>query len=229
MATNGSLADDNLDHQRKRIRGLLDKYCSKRDDPNKRFFRYGLAKTLLHEDNFKPLFRALDEARNQPQDEKQFMRRLERIRGESPESGRCNVLAILIYSKCDHSALRRFEDIFFNNDDKSTAGEPTNQNGVKATETDGELPFDKETCNRLFGDDTGNLFWNTQFSFCPVVLKHTKRRVYTGHKKFCPLPFLEREMIGEGAFGKVFKVKVERDHFHEDHYKGENHEEVSSG
>lgn len=78
--------------------------------------------------------------------------------------------------------------------------------------TDVDLPFDEHLSRQLFGDSLGVRFFNRQFAFVAVTLG-------TGlfHREYqtsrC-LPYLDRdEHIGSGAYGKVYRVKIEAGHF----------------
>ena len=79
--------------------------------------------------------------------------------------------------------------------------------------TDENLPFDLETCKKLFPvGGRGGDFFKEHFQFCPVVLKKHQDVICQGHKASCPLPYLEEEPIGSGAFGVVYKALIERGH-----------------
>lgn len=84
--------------------------------------------------------------------------------------------------------------------------------------TDDDLPFDKQTARRLFGDDEGETFYRNQFSFAAFVLR--EGQYYDGNNDSANyadeirMPYLSEEEIGKGAYGTVSRVKISGGHFH---------------
>jgi hypothetical protein len=75
--------------------------------------------------------------------------------------------------------------------------------------TDDDLPFDEYFAGRLFGSKGGTIFFNHQFLFAVVTLgKGIFAHTYDA---LSSLPYLENERIGSGAYGNVYRVKIEKD------------------
>ncbi|KAL6231197.1 hypothetical protein BDW75DRAFT_49949 [Aspergillus navahoensis] len=77
--------------------------------------------------------------------------------------------------------------------------------------TDDNLPIsltDAESVFRGFANE----FFDTQFQFCAITLRREGDVVYQNYRSQCPLPYKKQERIGAGAFGEVYKVKIERRH-----------------
>lgn len=78
---------------------------------------------------------------------------------------------------------------------------------------DSGLPFDEHEIKALDADS----YWRTQFlnnqmRFCVATIKqHDKDDKSPQHR--IVLPLLERKLLGEGASGKVFKVKIKAGYF----------------
>ncbi|GIC92811.1 uncharacterized protein Aud_009284 [Aspergillus udagawae] len=88
--------------------------------------------------------------------------------------------------------------------------------------TDSELPISKARAEDLF-PDRGATFFTTQLHFCAIVLQEEKEVKYLEkEQRLCPLPYLRQELIGEGAFGQVFEVEIERHHMRSASGDGEN-------
>ncbi|KAF4241729.1 hypothetical protein CNMCM8980_002253 [Aspergillus fumigatiaffinis] len=88
--------------------------------------------------------------------------------------------------------------------------------------TDSELPISKARAEELF-PDRGAAFFTTQLHFCAIVLQEEKEVKYLEkEQRLCPLPYLRQELIGEGAFGQVYAVEIERHHMRSASGDGEN-------
>jgi serine/threonine protein kinase len=88
--------------------------------------------------------------------------------------------------------------------------------------TDSELPISKARAEDLF-PDRGAAFFTTQLHFCAIVLQEEKEVKYLEkEQRLCPLPYLRQELIGEGAFGQVYEVEIERHHMRSASGDGEN-------
>ena len=170
-------------------------------DPPKRFAPYGAVNSLLRDrqHELRELFRQLFDLRNV------ISFRLERIinrtlGADNQRPGLCNILATLLFMRGGASILKQFEVFILSSEAVSSY-------------TDDNLPFDLETCKKLFPvGGRGGDFFREQFQFCPVVLKKHQDVICQGHKASCPLPCLKEEPIGSGAFGVVYKVLIERGH-----------------
>ncbi|KAG9764586.1 hypothetical protein KCU73_g896, partial [Aureobasidium melanogenum] len=81
-----------------------------------------------------------------------------------------------------------------------------------------DLPLDSVVVNEVFGSGFGQLFYDKQFAFCPVILEERKINNYTRMKSRCKLPYLEEIKIGSGSFGTVYKVRIPRGHLQGRYY-----------
>ncbi|KAE8131255.1 kinase-like domain-containing protein [Aspergillus pseudotamarii] len=77
---------------------------------------------------------------------------------------------------------------------------------------DTKLPIPLETATFRFPLQ-GVEFYHKQFRFCTVTLMKREEVVYEEYRLQCPLPYLQETKIGEGAFGQVWKVRIEEQHF----------------
>lgn len=77
--------------------------------------------------------------------------------------------------------------------------------------TDDDLPFDEHFARQLFGPEGGLVFFKKQFAFVAVTLG--RGLFHREYQALRCLPYLENEHIGTGAYGKVYRVKIEKGHF----------------
>ncbi|KAL4760925.1 uncharacterized protein BDW70DRAFT_160344 [Aspergillus foveolatus] len=77
--------------------------------------------------------------------------------------------------------------------------------------TDESLPISLTEAESVFRG-FANEFFDTQFQFCAITLRREGDIVYQDYRSQCPLPYKKQERIGAGAFGEVYKVKIERRH-----------------
>ncbi|KAL4803120.1 kinase-like domain-containing protein [Aspergillus unguis] len=77
--------------------------------------------------------------------------------------------------------------------------------------TDEDLPISLSRAEALF-PTLASEFFDTQFQFCAITLWKGGNFVYQDYRSQCPLPYKIQERIGGGAFGQVYKVKIERGH-----------------
>jgi hypothetical protein len=103
-------------------------------------------------------------------------------------------LAILITSKCDIEALLSFTEklvtSIWNDAERRLA----------------ELPAQyRSNVSIVLGDDvTADIFFQKQYDFfAPVILKNREVK-----GEFHRLPYVREKLIGEGSFGKIYKVVV---------------------
>lgn len=112
------------------------------------------------------------------------------------------VLAILLSIRGRRVDLEQYARLIVEN----------NTSGLSLPLTDHGLPVSLDIAQRAF-PYRGHDFYEMQFSFCPVTLKKGDEVIYKDYRRRCLLPYLEEEQIGEGAFGRVWKVKIERCHW----------------
>jgi hypothetical protein len=123
----------------------------------------------------------------------------------------CKVLLILLRSNCNDEDLRRFQE------------KVVRDGGLR----DLDLPVDEARAIDEFGQVLGATFSRKQFIFCAVKLKDGEETRYLGKvKQDCPLPFGNREKLGGGSSGAVYKVKVLASHFCSKEYGMGPNEEV---
>lgn len=104
-------------------------------------------------------------------------------------------LAILITSKCDIESLLSFTETLV------AVRTWTDAESVLA-----QLPVQRRSNLRtVLGDDvTADIFFQKQYDFfAPVIVKNTEVK---GH--FHRLPYVSQKLIGQGSFGKIYKVVV---------------------
>lgn len=77
----------------------------------------------------------------------------------------------------------------------------------------GLLPLRRNQLNDLFEDHVeADRFFSNQACFCAVVLCN-REEVIVQDASCQRLPYLEEDFLGEGGFGKVYRVKVAKNHF----------------
>ncbi|KAI0136671.1 hypothetical protein BJ170DRAFT_24559 [Xylariales sp. AK1849] len=76
--------------------------------------------------------------------------------------------------------------------------------------SDQDLPLEEDVAEQIFGK-SGRLFFKIQFAFVAVTI--TEGRFRDEYQYLRCLPYLEQTEIGKGAYGRVYKVKIERGHF----------------
>ncbi|KAL4925370.1 kinase-like domain-containing protein [Aspergillus undulatus] len=77
--------------------------------------------------------------------------------------------------------------------------------------TDDDLPISLDKARLVFST-MGNEFFDAQFQFCAITLRREGDVDYQEYRSQCPLPYKRQEKIGGGAYGEVYKVKIERRH-----------------
>lgn len=183
------------------IRGI-EACIALKHEPTKRFAPYGAVNSLFcdRQNELRELLRHLFDLHSIISF--RLDRYVDRTLGvDNQRSGLCNILATLLYMRGGESILRQFDTFLRSNDSNPSC-------------TDDDLPFDLETCHRLFpAGGRGGDFFTLQFQFCPVVLNKHQDVICKDHKVSCPLPFIQEEYINSGAFGTVYKVLIEKGHF----------------
>ncbi|KAL4960019.1 kinase-like domain-containing protein [Aspergillus stella-maris] len=77
--------------------------------------------------------------------------------------------------------------------------------------TDDKLPIPLHEAKLLF-PGLANEFFDTQFEFCAITLRREDDVEYKDYRTRCPLPYRKQEQIGSGAYGQVYRVKIEKGH-----------------
>ncbi|THC95889.1 hypothetical protein EYZ11_004620 [Aspergillus tanneri] len=115
------------------------------------------------------------------------------------------VFAILLWVRGRHEVpvLRQFLDLIL-----EAAGRG---DGATLKVTDDDLPLSRSTATGTF-PLKGAEFYEKQFKFCAVTLVKREEVIYKDDRCKCPLPYLEESRIGEGAFGQVWSVRIEKRH-----------------
>lgn len=154
------------------------------------FLRNGAARKILSEQDLRQ--RVLGFVVHRDGGPAQDDRDLARIRG-SP--GLCAIL-LSILTLGTPGMVSHFESRFL---------------GETPAESDDDLPFDEHFAREVFGNEDGPIFFQKQFAFVAVALGTGMfHREYQASRR---LPYLEDERIGRGAYGRVYRVKIEKGHF----------------
>jgi hypothetical protein len=106
------------------------------------------------------------------------------------------ILAILLCIRSSRSSLRSFIEGELGLDDS-------------------KLPLKQEVASVLPADIRDN-FYLRQFVFSPVKLRGGQDLRYVGEEAKCRLPFLDVEIMKDGGYGTVYRVKVAREHYYKD-------------
>ncbi|KAE8382718.1 kinase-like domain-containing protein [Aspergillus bertholletiae] len=171
-----------------------------------RFYRNGTVRKVFdsNQEDLRQLLQYLCQANNTPLT--QLQRVAQRV---STDLG--VVFAILLFARGrqEIDVLRQFVDL---------ALETGTDHVAPHQFTDIDLPISLETATNRFPLQ-GAKFYQKQFQFCAVTLMRREEVVYKGDRFQCPLPYLEETKIGEGAFGQVWKVRIEEQHFQSRSYR----------
>ncbi|OCK78098.1 hypothetical protein K432DRAFT_406760 [Lepidopterella palustris CBS 459.81] len=172
---------------------------SLKDFPNRCFLPHGSAKFILADENGLDRFFAF--LFDNQIDTKRV---LNRLLGLDKGPGLCNIFVTLLFLRGGKPVLKQFIQFI----PRAPNAKP------QSPFTDENLPIDKATAKTLFPIyDRGADFFDEQFKFCPVVLKKHEEVVCNDYRASCRLPYLEQSFLNSGAYGRVFKVEVERGHF----------------
>ena len=197
------------------LKEKLDDCFIRREDPSpgKRFAPRGVTREIFDEGRLDSLFRRLlhSESTTEIRDDSvELPRIVQRIRGSGDFRKYCDVLAILLYSRCMDESLRKFSSYILEIEPSHSI-------------SDDDLPVAQEDAIQAFGNDDGHQFWGEQYVFCPVVLKEGDESLYVDKRAPCPLPFVEEpKEIGKGAYAVVKKVIIEKGHLVNEREKSEN-------
>jgi hypothetical protein len=113
-------------------------------------------------------------------------------------------LAILITSKCDMESLLSF-----------TENLVASRAWTDVERELAQLPVQhRGNLRRVLGDDvTADIFFQKQYDFfAPVIVKYTEVK-----GQFHRLPYVNQKLIGQGSFGKIYKVVISPHHFKDQH------------
>ncbi|KAJ0416347.1 kinase-like domain-containing protein [Aspergillus carlsbadensis] len=168
-----------------------------RNHEQRPFYPNGTARDFfrMHEETLQELFRLLL-ANSRADSLRDLVRRT--VRHLS------TILAIIlrVRSPGDITILRQFTELLIIH---QTPIDPPRLN-------DQNLPIPL-TEAQFFFPQRANDFFDTQFQFCAITLRGEEHVVYQDDfRSQCPLPYRRQERIGGGAFGQVYKVKIERRH-----------------
>jgi hypothetical protein len=111
----------------------------------------------------------------------------------------CNVLAVLIYSKCTRKDMLKFDDIYINRPRDRPITE--------------ELPIRQDLSRWLFGVNLGDKFYHDQLIFTPYVFhegqENNPKDPSTGLQLRLPIIEESIQEIGNGQYSVVFCVEFE--------------------
>lgn len=166
------------------------------------FVTRGTAAEVLHDENLKHLLRSLGSSRfpMEPQlsiNEDVFVARIkERVLHD--------FLAILIFARCSIAATERFVTKFIAVDEWGL--------GLPATDKSA-LPAKHRTLKEIFENipDADSFFANQAY-FCALVLRK-REEVRIESRDHQRPPYLDQSLLAEGAFGKVYRVRIAKGHF----------------
>ncbi|KAH7401701.1 kinase-like domain-containing protein [Pyrenochaeta sp. MPI-SDFR-AT-0127] len=168
------------------------------EQPGKCFFPVGTAEQVFRSDELEQLFNLVTISEQPPLTRTHTSTLITNI----IERKLLPFLATLIYSRCRMKALRTFIHYLVANDTWSNADKAWSK-----------LPVNNDArLRRTLGDDvTANTFINHQDLFCAAIIdtnqevKHDFRRV----------PYVRERLIGQGSFGKIYRVVIAPQHFKE--------------
>lgn len=201
MAADGH---DTLHGYRTHLKEKLEhSFAGGHEEPRKRFARNGIMREIFEPQRLVHLLRLLlyqNTGGIDPSGEDRLNRIAERIRGTGDGLVFCNILAGLLYARCESETLKNWAESLLH--DK-----------LRGLFSDSDLPLTESEAEKAFGSEDGLSFWEHQFLFCPVILEEGDESIYVDHRHSCPLPFLDKpKYLGKGAYATVYKVKIERGH-----------------
>ncbi|KAF7593745.1 hypothetical protein BBP40_010921 [Aspergillus hancockii] len=165
-----------------------------------RFFRNGAVKEVFHsnQQDLREIFRHLCQVHNAPLT--LIPEVVQKILKDQSV-----IFAILLFARGRQEVrvLQQYLDFVL---------EATTDNVGPLQFTDADLPIPLATATVTFPLQ-GTEFYSKQFRFCAVTLMKRDEVIYKDDRSKCPLPYLEQKMIGQGAFGQVWRVLIEKGHF----------------
>ena len=198
--------DIDIDIVRSNLERRLTYAFTQPESTARRFVRNGKTREIFDTDRLDKLFRSLfaleSNELSRQTCELRLRTTIRSIRGRFGTSnpGCCNVLATLLYTRCQNQTLRAFE-------------QSIHDEGLHELLNDDNLPFERPRCTQLFGEDDGPRFWEGQMPFCAVRFKENDQVSYVGTRASSRLPFVKGlKRIGEGTFGIVYKGVIEKGH-----------------
>ncbi|KAL3460110.1 kinase-like domain-containing protein [Aspergillus heterothallicus] len=183
---------------RKEIYLAILENLERKDEEDKRFAPVGTAKQVLSDDRLRRFLRSLDE----PEERYTLVlprvtedKLIERIHDEHLH----RFLAVLIFAGCSIHGARAFKKALVSgNNSPALPSLPASREGLSVL-FDGDVP------------DTDKFVAN-QPVFCTLIIYGGQEQNLHNPDQF-RLPYIEQLVIGNGAFGPVFRVKVAKGHF----------------
>ncbi|UNI16539.1 hypothetical protein JDV02_002966 [Purpureocillium takamizusanense] len=197
------MASETYDNLCNELYGDIFRRLERREEETLRFVPWGTCRDILQQNdnrNLRRFFRSLATA---DQSSEQVLRLTETAFVQRVnERDLLDFLGTLIFATCSIRAARTCVD-------RLVAGDAPPHGSV------GRLPASRAQLEQLLGSDTdADRFISKQGCFCAVVLRK-KEEVRIDGTDSPRLPYLEEIPLGEGSFGKVFRVRVARGHFHD--------------
>jgi serine/threonine protein kinase len=164
------------------------------------FATRGTSAAILRHGRLVQVFKSLGLGQTYPLSAEEFARRVS-------DRNLYDFLATIVFGGCGISAAQTFTEKLVAISDWHARDR---RGGIV-----GSLPLDHGSCNVFFDDDvvTVDKFMKSQPVFCAVVLKQ-REELRIANPNLYRRPYLEETKIGEGAFGKVFRVKIAAHHFY---------------
>ncbi|RDA93444.1 hypothetical protein CP533_2659 [Ophiocordyceps camponoti-saundersi (nom. inval.)] len=171
----------------------------RRDEEKLRFATRGTSSRVLQDDQLRRFMRSLD-LRPPPLTEAHFA---ERVKDRDLH----DFLATIIFAACSAEAAGTFVT--------KLAAAPDWPVWNRFGEEVGRLPANRAQLNEFFGNAVdADKFLTKQAYFATVVLRK-REEVCVKDGDLQRLPYLQETYVGEGSFGKVYKVVIATGHFHD--------------
>ncbi|KAK5637026.1 hypothetical protein RRF57_012738 [Xylaria bambusicola] len=159
------------------------------NNPRTRFALRDLAQGVLGEESLRKFYRCVSGTGGQASfaiDEPDFFIRVQERKLEP-------FIATLIFINAPIAAVRAFIT--------SVAGPPDNNE---------RLPLKESRLNEIFHGDSATVdnFFDNQHRFCTLVLFQDGTHMEIDEDDTARLPYMNERPIGEGAFGRVYEVKI---------------------